>query len=428
LAIANKLNVQTSGQNRASRNSMDGVSMIQTTDGALSGVMGMLQRMRELAVQAANGVLTPEDQSKIQIEVDQYVMEITDNAGKTVFNGIRTLSGEADTVTHSIITIAPNDYEADHLVSVLSVSESVPEGRLLYTIDSPAQPAIVSVNLSSFTSGNTYAVNGVSFFVSPTDGIDNIRKKLNDACALASVDAVYDDTGMIATLATQKAGKYQKLVVAPGTPFAVTASGTDPVISYAEMFNPDGTSNDAFNNAMSVTYNGNEITFSSTNNQYIKLGVNINAWPADMYTDVTEYGPLYLQVGGNFNQHMRIQIPTSTSETLGFVEYRNGRRNILLDYTSPAGAAEAIGMVDKAVAHVSDVRAKLGAYQNRLEQTVENLDTAAINTEEARSRIQDTDMAMAMTLYTQYNVKYQAGMAILAQANQRPQQILSLLQ
>jgi len=147
-----------------------------------------------------------------------------------------------------------------------------------------------------------------------------------------------------------------------------------------------------------------------------------------MLARVYDYGPLYLQVGPNFNQHMPLNIPRLDAETLGFIEYSGNGAKITLDYQSTAGANKAIGILDNAIASVSQVRSWLGAYQNRLEQTVMNLDSAGVNTAAARSRIQDTDMAAAMTEYTRYNVNYQAGIAILAQANQRPQQILSLLQ
>ncbi|MDR1560165.1 MAG: flagellin, partial [Clostridiales bacterium] len=99
LAIANKLSIQVSGLNRASQNSMDGISLIQTADGSMDGVSNILQRMRELAVQAANGVLEPSDKSKIQLEINQLIQEINDNANKTEFNKIKILSGETNTLS-----------------------------------------------------------------------------------------------------------------------------------------------------------------------------------------------------------------------------------------------------------------------------------------------------------------------------------------
>ena len=249
LAIANKLGVQVTGLNRASQNSMDGISLIQTTDGSLNEVSNMIQRMRELAVQAASDVLDPSDKNKVQMEVNQLIEEINANSFRTEFNRIKVLSGEAS-------------------------------------------------------------------FIVP----------------------------MIAAESNQ------------------------------------------------------------------------------------EIGPMYLQIGPNYNQHIPVNIPRLDSETLGLVEYSGDLMKIIPDLGSQTGASNAITIFDNALYEVSHVRSILGAYQNRLEHTVMNLDSASVNTEIARSRIQDTDMAASMTEYAQNNVRYQAGIAILSQANLRPQQILSLLQ
>jgi flagellin len=468
LAIANKLSMQTIGLNRASQNAMDGVSLIQTTDGALSVVMNMMQRMRELAVQAANGVLTPEDQSKIQTEADQLAQEISDNANKTEFNKIKVLSGESDTVARSMMGVGAGRISADRIASILALSENLSAGELFYTISRPALPAETTLNLSNlYLTDTAFAINSVSVDVRASDSMDDIRRKLAQACDLASVDLIYDASG-IAYLATQGAGKEQRLVISSGNNPAINtnASGTDVVIDPGSVYlkNPDGTLNVEFNNAKSVTAKGNEITIATSNGRYVRLGVKVffslrpspNGFPdpddfvygdgkstdvppysagtsvisapIDLSVELRGYGPLYLQIGPSYNQHMPVRIPRVTAETLGFLEYKGGGSRFILDYQSPEGAARALGTIDQALGEVSSIRATLGAYQNRLEQTVTNVDTAALNTETARSRIQDTDIAKSMAEYTQMNVKYQAGVAILAQANQRPQQLLSLLQ
>lgn len=129
-------------------------------------------------------------------------------------------------------------------------------------------------------------------------------------------------------------------------------------------------------------------------------------------------GSLYLQIGANEDQTMEVKIPRIDSETLG-IKYAN--------VCTHDNADRAITLFDKAVNFVSSIRSKLGAYQNRLEHTVTNLDTTNYNLTEAMSRIQDADMAEEMTEFTQQNVLQQAGTAMLAQANERPQSILSLL-
>jgi len=153
------------------------------------------------------------------------------------------------------------------------------------------------------------------------------------------------------------------------------------------------------------------------------------ATPAkDLELRIESFGPIKLQIGANHNQNMDVQIPRVSAETLRLVEIRGGNMVRLLSYTTVEGATLAIDQTDRAIQMVSGIRARLGAYQNRLESTVRNLDTASLNTESARSRIQDTDMAREMTHFSTRNVMYQSGLAILGQANQRPQMILSLLQ
>jgi len=150
--------------------------------------------------------------------------------------------------------------------------------------------------------------------------------------------------------------------------------------------------------------------------------------PLGMELRIEEFGGLRIQIGQNHNMFMNIQIPRINAETLGLVENRGGRMVRLLEYTTQEGAQRAIQQTDDAVQRVSRIRSRLGAYQNRLEHTIDNLNNAAVNTASSRSRIQDTDMAREMTLMSQHQVLFQAAMAILGQANQRPQMVLQLLQ
>jgi flagellin len=158
-----------------------------------------------------------------------------------------------------------------------------------------------------------------------------------------------------------------------------------------------------------------------------------------MSKDFRTFGPIMLQIGPSHNTAMPVQIPRLNAETLGLMEYVGGVQRLMIDVRPTAvvtpgggvrqvGAEAAINTADLAIQTISNTRARLGAYQNRLESTVRNLDVAAENTEISRSRIQDTDMARETTRFAQYNVMFQAAMSLLGQANQRPQQIIQLLQ
>ena len=147
-----------------------------------------------------------------------------------------------------------------------------------------------------------------------------------------------------------------------------------------------------------------------------------------MSLDIRSFGPIMLQIGPSHNNAMPVQIPRMNSETLGLVEFVGGNMRHKLNFRNTEHASQAIPVLDRAISTVSSIRARLGAYQNRLESTVSSLDVTAENTELSRSRIQDADIARESTRLAQYNVMFQASMAILGQANLRPQQLISLLQ
>ncbi|MDR1558641.1 MAG: hypothetical protein LBS84_02880, partial [Clostridiales bacterium] len=352
----------------------------------------------------------------------------------------------------------------DGIASILYTAPSAPPGYLEYTIDPPpGLPAEIKLDPSALLGSDvTFMLNEVSVGITSSDSLDDIRGKLGEAADLASLEIKY--SGGVAYLATKTAGSSRTInLTSTAMPSINTqAAGTDATLSNLTYNNPDGTPNTEFTSNLGVSSDGNQIIINSLKGQFMRLGLKVFFNPigtgpsaadfvygdgtydaaapppysdgtpvtsaVDMIAGVKDYGSLYLQVGPNFNQHMPVIIPRLDAETLGFIEYTGGEAKVVLDLQSTAGANRAIDILDKAIADTTRTRSWLGAYQNRLEQTVLNLDSAGVNMESARSRIQDTDMAAAMTEYTQYNVKYQAGIAILAQANQRPQQILSLLQ
>jgi len=463
LAIANKLSMQVIGLNRASQNSQDGVSLVQTADGALGEMHAMLQRMRELAVQAANGALLPEDRQKIQMEVDSLADEITASANKTEFNKMRILNGEADVVKFSRRDTGAGLAIGDGFAVINYVSDTVPPGNLSYTILRAGLPASASLNDLGALLGKdfTFNINEAEVSVAASDTLEDIRAKITAACDLAAMDVKFGAAGNAAFIATQKAGAAQTVALSSDDPAfpPVAAAGTDAAIAVNSFNSENGAPNVNFMTGYSVITNGNEVTIANSGGQAIRLtvqvifnpdpdsadnflfgsgsaaavppfsdGLSAGAGNIGMVADIRNFGPIFLQTGPEYNQRMAVQIPKVTAETLGFVEYKGGQTVRLLNYKSYEGANEAIGIIDRAIGEVSGIRSKLGAYQNRLDQTVRNLDTTSENVERSRSRIEDTDMALAMADYAQQNVKYQAALAILAQANLRPQQVLALLQ
>ena len=449
LAIANKLRSQIRGLNVASRNALDGVSMMQTADGAMNEAHSIVQRMRELAVQAASDTNTTDDRMKIQIEIDELAKELDSLADRTEFNGQKLLSGELSRLTIN----RKGTSEADYITKTVYVSESVPQGTLKYQIDSFPSPAQVmgSIDGDINLGDAKFAINGVHVEFSANDTGDAVLEKIRDACKAAGIEVQvpdYPDNGPLIFTSVKTGAAAEINIQPPSSPalpqLGLTAGvtkGTDAVISGVELVDKNGNGMDTFNSTKTVTYDGNRVIVSSGRDQVIELDLRIQVSSdgsyrlrdgtvldtsgapqsgslTNMSMEITDFGPLILQVGPDKNMEISIDIPSLSANSLGL----SG-----LNYQTIEGANEAISRCDDALAKISKIRSKLGAFENRLERSVSNLQTTAYNTELARSRIQDTDMAQEMTTYTQMSIIAQAGISILAQANQRPQQLLQLL-
>lgn len=322
LGISEKLRAQIRGLTQAQRNAQDGISLIQTAEGALQEVSSLLIRMRELAVQAANGSITDSDRTNIANETSQLLVEIDRIAETTEFNTSSLLSG----------------VDVDAAISIASGSPEAVTATI-DDVDSMVN-ATYEVVLSSMTTG--------SFDWEITDG----------TTVLASgTDA---DTDVVATV--------------NGVVFNITAASVS--------------------------------TTEDTTATVISTAAHI---------DEQEFT---FHIGANANQTTSISIGAMDTVTLGIDS---------IDISTVDGANTAIGLIDNAINVVSGQRSSLGAVQNRLEHTINNLEVAAENLAASESRIRDVDMAKEMTDYTRNQIMLQAGVAMLAQANMSPQMVLRLL-
>lgn len=497
LAISEKMRTQIAGLEQASRNASDGISVIQTAEGALIEVEAMLQRMRELAVQSANGTYTTQDRIAIQAEIDQLNEEIKRISETTEFNTMTLLDGNIDR----------KSYSSDNRVSLISLSDTVAVGDYKLEITQDARQAVIVGKATNFTGATTDVkitkaqagsinINGESIEVNEGDTLDEVFEKIRNACDNVNVNVfAVDTTALTATPPTQPsttnnldmAGYTSKPFAAGDTLVFVTreygskeqlaiycdnddlcsllgltidgakAQGYD---AKAKLTLNSSDSASLFENTATVSISGNKVTVSDRNNFSMVFqvqpgtvktvfddytigyhdvdadgdGVPDNAITPPVNPDadgdgnpdtvsitvsVLDAGPMDLQIGANEGQIMSVRIPKVNPSTLGIDKINIGTAD---------GAQEAITLLDNAINTVSGIRSKLGAYQNRLEHSISNLDVTAENMTESLSRIEDVDMAEEMANYTQKNVLAQAGTAMLAQANQRPQTILSLLQ
>lgn len=398
MAISNKMRTQIRALDQANRNAADGDSVIQTAEGALTEIESILQRIRELGVQAGNDTYTLEDRSAIQKEVDEMLDEIDRISSTTEFNGKGLIDGSAG---HTMMS---NTLSVD----ALSASMAVSKGEYKLKVTAVAEPATAAINLGA----GSVILNGTKF-------------DLDGAAAVADLIAACDEMNINAarngnelSLSTRATGLDQQIAIqyADDERPAITR-GVDAEIELQDGFEPQDT--------YSYSATGGKITIRGNGGFEMQIDV-LDASAGDEGTlRVEDAGYMQLQIGANEHQILNVDFTEVSTHCLGL---RDAAGNDLVNACTQHGATTMIDVLDDAVMRVSGVRSTLGAYQNRLEATQNNLAVSSENMTDAMSRIMDTDMASEMTEYTQLNVLSQAATSMLAQANNRPQEIMSLLQ
>lgn len=447
MAISNKMRAQIKALDQSSRNAADGASVMQTADGALNETHAMLQRMRELAVQSATDTMGTEDRDACQKEIEALQEEIDRIATDTEFNGKALLDGSQD------FRIFPsvNGELAGTYVRNFQTSDNVSAEN--YKFDVTQLPQQATYNGLQVTAGQEGVVelNDCSVEILKTDTQDEIYEKLKQLGELAGVTVRKNgaDTYDLTSVDYGKSAKIEGTVfgaqildaygkVPEGKDVGISlirdtdkklGANGQPVldaqgnpVAYGEGFTSTAT---CLTDGTRVTIrdlNGFEMIFEIDPEQdYQKVLENAtqNGGKATIDLEMTEIGSMTLQVGAHENQVIDLRIPAVTCEALYIDD---------LDVVRKGGADKAIVALDDAIAQVSAVRSRIGAYQNRLDYAVSSLEGTEENMEAAISRIMDTDMAEEMSTYSNMNVLDQAGISVLTQANDMPQQILQLLQ
>jgi flagellin len=420
---------QIRGLTQASLNAEDGISAVQTAEGALTEVHDMLQRMNELAVKAANGTNSEDDRSYIQDEIDQLTQEIDRVAETTKFNETYLLKGDTTNVDAKQYTFA---YGKAATASVRAASVSMAKN----TAASASVGSITFSNDVSTADQNALAKalrdQGITLTASTVNKEAQVSLTLNgsDAKANYQVQSVTGTKGKFNIVNTD--GKIVATVtgatVAKGMSATITATSAKAAVRAEEVFSyydKDG-------NAIAANDLKNYFTSSSTGitaradapKVYDALGneVKLKSGNVSATQDLTAALKVKFHVGadGTSNNKITINIDALTAKGLGI----NGLK---VDGTDDSNASGAIQVISAAIKKVSTQRSALGAVQNRLEHTIKNLDNIVENTTSAESQIRDTDMATEMVAYSNANILSQAGQAMLAQSNQSNQGVLSLL-
>ena len=370
LAISEKMRGQIRGLNMASKNAQDGISLIQTAEGALTESHAILQRMRELSVQSANDTNTDSDRKELQNEVKQLVSELDRIGNTTEFNTKKLLDGSAVGVREATDGTAKVNNNAG--VRFDSTDLKALNSGVKTTSDYNGAISIVKVG-----DGGTSGISGDTFKAILSNGkeIDLSGAALSgsgDGIHVAITDTSITFSGDIAT-----SGNIS-IDFGSGGAGALTTAGKDWKV-------------------------GESITFVF--GKY------------EAASDELE-DSLMLQIGANAGQTTFVSVNDMRAEALGVKD---------LDISSKFGAMNAVETVQGALEKVSAQRSLLGAMQNRLEHTIKNVDTSSENLQASESRIRDVDMAKEMMTFTKNNILQQASQAMLAQANQLPNQVLQLL-
>ena len=425
LTISEKMRKQIRGLDQASTNAQDGVSSVQTAEGALTEVHSMLQRMNELAVQASNGTNAESDRQAIQDEIDQLTTEIDRVSETTKFNETYLLKGEAGTKLINMKahdaglkgTLTDNgDGTATFKMDALSSGDKISIGGKQYTIGSTADEAKNLYKNVAVDGSETVTVNGKAYTVQDTNPkADKNEISKNDLDALVKAGVTVEYKGQSATVITDDAQKGG--VAADGVddldPSIITAKKAYELASKELLAaNQIGDTE----NSAKVTVGGttDAVTLANATNEF-----TINVGQAKVANSLA----FSLHVGADADMTNKIQVNIDSMDSASL-----GIKGLNVKDDSGKSATYAVDAIADAVAKVSSQRSALGAVQNRLEHTIDNLDNVVENTTSAESRIRDTDMAEEMVNYSKNNILAQAGQSMLAQANQSTQGVLSLLQ
>ncbi len=475
LSISEKMRKQIRGLTKASSNAQDGISAVQTAEGALTEVHDMLQRMNELAVQAANGTNSEDDRQNIQDEIDQLITEIDRVAETTKFNETYLLKG--DYSSNSLVygyttpdTVVASASDPDSTVTLFDVCGSTVEGRaaqellkkgeVLYktagshiatTVGSASAGASIVGNdlydaqghvivkagtvltsVGDITIGGTF-YNATGATVSATAG--------GSAATIAGA-TFYNADGTIAFKKGAHIDDDAISAISAGKYYTVATVGTEAeagkdyrIYEYGRLYDKDGNG---------IAANGLESYFEKDKNGvvvykgglYDEVGAAIGVAGSKLIDednkelvkhistkrDGKDALTLKLHVGADATENNQITLDISAMDATVL-----GVKDVKVSGRDDTNALSAIETVKAAIQRVSKQRSALGAVQNRLEHTINNLDNVVENTTSAESQIRDTDMATEMVNYSKNNILTQAGQAMLAQANQSNQGVLSLL-
>lgn len=431
LAISDRMTSQIRGLNQATRNANDGISLAQTAEGAMQESTNILQRMRELSVQSANDTNTAGDRKSLQAEVSQLISELDRIAGTTTFNGQKLLDGSFAGASFQVGANAGETINfgigSIRAVNIGNIAQGVGEA--------PVNDEIANDITITLGSGDAQAVRSSAEFAYATDldhrGGDSAYAKaaaiagsgISGVMVEATTEYTYTAPATVAVAVgesyTLEVNGSEVYSITNGGDAATTASLSDVIAGINQKSNETGVTaaiNDDGDLVLTAA-DGRNIIFEETGDVDGLVAATAGG-------EITTRGTLTLTADQTITLGGTVANIGFTATSFS-VDSSKGVN--IVDISTRAGANEAIQRIDAAINTVDASRGDLGAIQNRFESTIANLQNISENVSAARSRILDADIAQETSNMTKQNILQQAGVSILAQANQVPQLALSLL-
>ncbi len=427
LAISERFTTQIRGLNQAVRNANDGISLAQTAEGALAELTNNLQRIRELAVQSSNATNSSTDRAALQNEVSQLVAEIDRVSTQTKFNGVALLDGSFVSQAFQV------GADAGQTITVASISSA--RTSALGASYSATSNSTADVNTTA-TNGSNVAVNGVSVIASSSDGVSYVGGTYSalakvtaiNASGIAGVTASVIATDVTAGADVTDAALADNDLVINGVNVGVVAAAGSVDATGAAIVAKINTHSAATGVTATYSTTNDDITLTASDGRNITVTATAAGTTASGFATGTNTATGRIAFSSTGTTGLTF---TGTGAILGSpadaAASQTGTALSNVNISTISGANTALSSVDAALATVNTSRASLGAYQNRFGSVVANLQTTSENLSASRSRILDADFAAETAALTRGQILQQAGVAILAQANALPQNVLALL-
>ncbi len=448
LAISDRMTSQIRGLNQAVRNANDGISLAQTAEGAMQESTNILQRMRELSVQSANASNSAADRSALQAEVNQLQNEMDRIANTTTFNGLNILDGSFsaqkfqigananETISVSIDSMAASDLGR---AATTATNQTANQGTGSATSAATSLPTNNTIAAQTLTIAGSEGTETVS--VAAGDSAYSVATKVNATTSGTGVEATAYNEASISGVSSD--GTVQMTLGSGGTTATISASVTTGDLSnLVDAINKvSGTTGISAeldgSNVKMIQSEGKDIDIADFTHSVSGATLSVDSLDGNTET-LTDGGSDSTTIAGRveFSSTESFSVRSDVANTAGSIlnvaadTFVNSSTDYVsgIDISTQSGAQSAIDVIDKALGKIDSQRGNLGAVQNRFESTIANLQNISENISAARSRILDADIAQETSNMTKQNILQQAGISILAQANQAPQMALSLLQ